>query len=112
MSTKDVKYSLTIKILDINYKEDVILAMQSVGIFNGTCIEGEGLERALNDELSLFQGFFNRDKHEGAQLVISALIGELDQAKGIVDNLRAGGIPVDSEKIIRLFVSPVEYYFS
>ncbi len=103
---------LTIKILDIQYKEDVILAMQSVGIFNGSCIEAEGLEHALNDELSLFQGFFNKDKHEGVQLVVTALIDSVDQAKGVVDNLRAGGIPVDSEKIIRLAVSPVEYAFS
>ncbi len=103
---------LTIKILDIQYKEDVILAMQSVGIFNGTCIEGEGLERALHDELSLFQGFFNRDKYEGVQLVISTLIEDVDQAKGIVDNLIAGGVPLKKEKIIKLFVSPVEYSFS
>ncbi len=102
---------LTMKILDIDYKEDVILAMQSVGIFNGTCLEGEGLEHALNDELSLFQGFFNRDKNEGVQLLISALIEEVSQAEEIVSNLIAGGVPVEDKEIIRLYVSPVEYSF-
>ena len=103
---------LFIKLSDITYKEEVILALQSVGVTRASCIESTNLERALSDELTLFRGFFKSEAaNEGQQLIFTALIEQAAQAKEIITNLKEAGIDLENEDILRLIVMPVTLVF-
>jgi hypothetical protein len=106
-------YFLYLKVNDVSYKEDIILALQSVGIAKASYIESHNLEAALSDEFTLFTGFFKSSTgREGEQLIITALIDELEQARKMLANLRAAGIDIDGEDILNLLVLPVRMAFA
>lgn len=101
-------YFLFVKLTDVKYKEDIILALQSVGITKASCIESTNLERALSDELSLFRGFFkSANELEGEQLIITALIESREQVREIITNLKEADIDIENEDIIRIVVLPI-----
>lgn len=104
-------YFLFVKLIDINYKEDIILALRSVGVEKASCFPSTNLERTLSDEHRLFTGFLGRDKHEGAQEIFTALLESTSQVKDFLDNLRSAEIDVDNEPILRLLAWPVSLVF-
>lgn len=106
-------YFMCVKVNDIRYKEDVILALQSVGVSKASYVESRNMEGALTNEFTLFTGFFNASTgREGEQLLITAPIEEMEQATKILDNLRAAGIDVDGADVLNLFVLPVSMAFT
>ena len=104
-------YFLFVKLIDINYKEDIILALRSVGVERASCFSSTNLERTLSDEFRLFTGFLGRDKQEGEQEIFTALLETKEQARDFLDNLRSADIDVDNEEILRLIVWPVSIVF-
>jgi hypothetical protein len=106
-------YFMYVKVNDIRYKEDVILALQSVGVSKASYVESHNMEGALTDEFTLFTGFFNASTgREGEQLLITAAIEETDQASKMLDNLREAGIDVDGSDVLNVFVLPVAMAFT
>ncbi len=77
----------------LDYKEDVFLAMQSVGITKASVFDAKSMDRSLESEFSLFTGFLHsRGEMEGGeQLVILAPLASADRAKELLTNLEAGG---------------------
>ena len=104
-------YFVFVKLIDITYKEDVILALRSVGVEKASYIESTNLERTLSDEFRLFTGFLGRDKNEGQQGIITALVEEKEQILEFLDNLRQAEIDVDTEEILRVNAWPVSLVF-
>ncbi|MCH3917998.1 MAG: hypothetical protein LKE40_11215 [Spirochaetia bacterium] len=103
---------LIIALSKVDYKEDVFLALQSVGITKASTLDAENLSHELGSEFSLFTGFFQGgDSHEGEKLIILAPIDSPDDAAELLSNLEAGGIPVKEEDILDLFVVPLGLYF-
>lgn len=100
-----------VKLVDISYKEEVILALQSVGIRKASYIESKNLEGALSDEVRLFTGLFSKDPDDGEQAIITALAESADQIQEMLDNLRQAGLPIDDEEIVRVITWPVETVF-
>lgn len=103
-------YFMFIKVADIRFKEDVVLALQSEGIHRASYIESRDLQKSLSDDLKLFTGFFAGDQNE-AQVIITALIDDPSQADGVVDNLSQAGIDVHREPILRIILWPVTHVF-
>ncbi len=101
---------LFVKIIDTDYKEDITLALQSVGITKASSIDSSNLEKSFADDISLFTGVFTSEK-KGAQLIITALAENRNQVKEFLDNLRAAGIDIDHEEILRVVVMPVGLVF-
>lgn len=99
-----------VKIIDTDYKEDITLALESVGITKASSIESSNLEKTFGDDVSLFTGVFTSDKRK-AQLIITALADDADQVKEFLGNLRAAGIDIDREEILRVVVMPVQLVF-
>jgi hypothetical protein len=92
-------YYLFVKVIDIDYKEDIFLALESVDITKASYIEGTNLDNALTRELPLFKGFFQTEEEKARQvLLITALIEEKSQAEEFVEMLRESGLDVDNEK--------------
>lgn len=99
-----------IKVTDIRFKEDVVLALQSEGIHRASYIESKDLQKSLADDLKLFTGFFAGDQDE-TQVIITALIDDPAQADGVVNNLSQAGIDVHNEPILRIILWPVTHVF-
>lgn len=105
-------YLLLIELSQLDYKEDVFLALQSVGITKASVFEAKSMDRSLESEFSLFTGFLqSRSDTEGEQLIILAPIESTDLAKELLKNLEAGGIPLKKEDILHLVVLPIAFCF-
>lgn len=103
-------YFMFVKVMDISYKEDVVLALQSEGIHRASYIESTDLQKSLSDDFKLFTGFFSGGQEE-AQLIVTALIDDPAQADGVIENLRHAGIDVHAEPIVRIILWPVSHVF-
>ena len=103
-------YFMFIKVMDVRYKEDVVLAMQSEGIQRASYIDSMDLDRSLSDDLQLFTGFFGTGGEE-QQIIITALVEDPAVGDEVISNLSQAGIPVESEPIIRLILWPVTHVF-
>jgi hypothetical protein len=101
-------YFLFMKIINIDYKEDIVLGLQSVGVSKASIIESKDLDETLGNEMSLFTGFFKAlGEREGEQLIVTALIDSEDQAREFIQNLKEAEVPLDTEDILRLIIWPV-----
>lgn len=103
---------LVISLSELDYKEDVFLALQSVGIQKASVIDAKDLNNSLASEFSLFSGFLiGGHAHDGEKLIIIAQIKDASDAKEFLSNLEAGGIPVKTENILNLYVVPTALSF-
>lgn len=103
---------LIISLSNLDYKEDVLLALQSVGIQKATVWDAKNLNKSLESEFSLFSGFFSGGTaHEGEKLIILSHIKSRDDAKEFISNLEEGGIPLKKENILSLYVLPIALSF-
>ncbi len=106
-------YFLTIEIYDSNYKEEIYLALQSVGIQKAVTYDARNLNSALSDEQTFFTGFFRSDKiGSGAVEMIQARVSDKRAAKEFLSNLKESGAPVYKENIVGLTLFPVTVSFS
>jgi hypothetical protein len=103
-------YFMFIKVTDVRYKEDVVLALQSEGIVRASYIESRDLQKSLSDDFKLFTGFFTGGAEE-SQIIITALAESPGQADEVLANLRQAGIDVDSEPVLRIVMWPVTDVF-
>lgn len=103
-------YFMFIKIMDVRYKEDVVLALQSEGIWRASYIESKDLQKSLSDDFKLFTGFFSTDPEEN-QVIITALIDEPAQARNVLENLSQAGIQVYEHPVLRVILWPVSHVF-
>lgn len=105
-------YFMVMKIIDVNYKEDIFLAMESVEITKASYIEARNLEKSLTDELPLFKGFFTTDEEKEKQVIIvTALVNEEKQIDDFIKILEASGLNIREEEILRLALMPVAKTF-
>jgi hypothetical protein len=104
---------MILEINDIDYKEDIFLALQSVGISQASCLSAENLDKSLESEFSLFTGFFHdRGERAGEQLLVFARIPSQDTGRELIKNLRLTDIPFEKEHILSLSVVPLSLSFS
>ncbi len=104
---------LIIEVHDPSYKEDIYLALQSIGIARATSIDGQNISAALTDEFTFFTGFFQSDKIEqGNVLFIVAQVRTKDQVREFLSNLREADIDIDAQNIINVTAVPAAITFS
>lgn len=103
-------YFMFVKVMDIRYKEDVVLALQSEGIHRASYIESTDLQKALSDDFKLFTGFFSGGQEE-AQVIITALLDDPAQADAVIKSLTQAGIDVHAEPVVRIILWPVSHVF-
>lgn len=104
---------LIISLSNLDYKEDVFLALQSAGIQTASVWDAMNLNHSLESEFSLFSGFFSGgDAHKDEKLLIFSHIKDKKDAKEFLTNLEAGGVPISKEDILNLYVVPTSLLFS
>lgn len=105
-------YYLILQILNIDYKEDIMLALQSVGLQKGTSLDAVNLDSPLSMDLPMFTGFFRTEDDKARQVqLITAYLEDTSQARDILKNLRQAGIDIDKEEILHLAVLPLALWF-
>jgi hypothetical protein len=105
-------FFMLLEITNPEYKEDVFLALQSIGIERASTVDTSNISGELSDELTFFTGFFRSDKIEQhRQLLIIAQIRSKEQAKELLENLREGGADIDHEDIVSLTLIPAAITF-
>jgi len=103
-------YFMFVKIVDIDYKEDITMALQSVGITKASSIDSWNLEKSFSNEITLFTGFF-KSELRGEQVILTALVEDHEQIEKFLDTLRVAGIDIDRKKILRVLAWPVSLVF-
>ncbi len=104
---------LIISLSDLDYKEDVFLALQSVGIQTASVWDAKNLNRSLESEFSLFSGFFSGgDAHKDERLIILSHINKKDDTKEFISNLEAAGVPLKKKDILSMYIVPISTMFS
>ena len=101
---------LYIKIINTDYKEDILLALESSEIYKASLIEGINLDNALTRDLALFKGFFENELEEEKKVVIiNALVDKKEKIKDFIVILKESGLDIENEEIIRILTWEVEY---
>lgn len=96
-------YFLYIKLVDTEYKEDILLALESSEIYKASLIEGINLDNALTRDLALFKGFFNREiEEEKKVMIINALVDKKEKIKEFINILKESGLDIENEEVIRV----------
>lgn len=108
-------FYLIIELLNTDYKEDIFLALQSVGIGNASYMDSYNLEHYLTAEASLFKGFFKSDSLSDSEReeegVICTFAESKEQVKELLKNLKHADIDIDGKKILRVFLLPLALAF-
>ncbi len=103
-------YFLYVKILNKDYKENVVLALEGVGVNKASYFEARNLDKDLSDELPLFKGFFisEEEKHKRVGIIM-ALYEEKSQLDEFLKLLEASGLNVKSGEVIRVATWEVDH---
>jgi len=100
---------LYIRLVEIEYKEDILLALESSEIYKASLVEGINLDNALTRDLALFKGFFNGEtEKEKPVIIINALVKKKESIKEFVNILKESGLDIENEDIIRILTWEVE----
>jgi hypothetical protein len=96
-------YLYVLQLFNIDYRDDILLAMTSAGIKHATVLEGTNFDRILEQEFPLFTGLFRapEDRARYSQLVFG-MVEELEVLKSLVEVLQQAGIDNRKEEIYRL----------
>lgn len=102
-------YFLYIRVINTEYKEDILLALESSEIYRASLVEGTNLDNALTRDLALFKGFFeNIDEEEKKVLIINALVDKKEKIKDFINILKESGLDIGNEDILRVLTWEVE----
>ena len=102
-------YLLIIVVVNIDYKEEVVLALQGAGIDKATYVNGFNLDKELNEEFPLFTGFFrSKEDREKESMIIFSYVEEKEAAEEFIENLKAAGIDTKDPEILRTYLFEVD----
>lgn len=103
---------LFIKIIDIDYKDDIFMALESVGISKASYTDAYNLDSVLSNELPLFKGFFKTDADKAKEeIIITAIIEDQKQAKDLIEILDEAGLDIRNNEILRLMTWKLDMFF-
>ncbi len=103
---------LYIKVIDVDYKDDIFLALESVEITKASYVEGHNLDKVLSDEIPLFKGFFKNEEDKSKKvIIITALIEKKEQVEEFLDILKESGLDIENKEILRLMTWPLDFVF-
>lgn len=98
-------YFYVIQVFDNSYKEDIILAMTTAGIMQGTYVEGENLDNLLNNDFPIFTGFFKTQANkERISSLFFGLVDDKETVESVCQVMKDAGIDNESGEVFRALV--------
>lgn len=105
-------YFMFLKVIDVRFKDDIFMALQSAEINKATYFEALDLDKVLRDEIKIFKGLFDETKDiDKKGIIVTAYLPKKEMAFEFLDLLRNAGIDIDNKEILRLLVLPVDFVF-
>lgn len=91
-----------IQLFQNEYKEDIILAMTSANIMQGTCLDGDNLDYILNQDFPIFTSLFKmkEDKERASSIFFG--FSEEETLKEFRQLLDAAGIDNKNNEVFRI----------
>ena len=96
-------YFYILQLFNVDYREDILLAMTSAGIKQATVVEGTNLDKIVAQEFPLFTGLFHSpaDRERFSNLIFGMVDSE-QEIDSLVEVLRQAGIDNRKEEIYRV----------
>lgn len=105
-------YFMFLKIIDIKYKTDIFMALESVDITKASYFDGYNLEKVLGDDLAIFKGFFREIEEKDKKIIlVTAYVQDKNQIKDFLKILKEAGVQVNIDDILRVLLIPVAMVF-
>jgi hypothetical protein len=103
-------FFLIIQLFKIEYKEDLLLALTSCGIKKCSALEGQNLDKLLQNDFPLFTGLIKSDdEKERYSLLITSVLEKKEKINELLHLLKEADIDIKKENILRLIVLKAEY---
>jgi hypothetical protein len=96
-----------LQLFEIDYREDILLGLTSVGIKQATVVEGTNLDKMLEREFPVFTDLLRapEDRERFSELIIG-LVEEEQAIDNLVTVLKEAGIDNRERRIYRLVLIP------
>ncbi|HDS03554.1 MAG TPA: hypothetical protein ENN72_07610 [Firmicutes bacterium] len=102
-------YYFIIQLLKEEYLDDIMLAMTTAGIDNGTVIDGVNMDSIMDQRLPLFSGLIpEKDNRSRYCKIISSVIPDRSRAMAFLQALEDADIDFEKEGLGRALLLPGE----
>lgn len=100
-------YFLIINLIEISYKEEVFLALQSSNITMASYFSSKSPDTTLTEDIPLLSNFFSFPAERSEeQLIITALIENTEKVREFLDILKEADLEIEQRDILRIVVLP------
>jgi|GEM_PF-711665 len=104
-------FLMVIQLYKTEYKEDVLLALTSMGIESGSLIDGINLDQELTRDFPLFTGLVRSDSEKARfSLQITAVVENKGSAQMLMSLLKEADIDIRKEPVLRIMLLPMAFY--
>lgn len=98
-----------LQLFDIEYKDDILLALTTANITASTVLEGLTVQNLLDQDFPFLSGLFkNQRERERYSQVIFGTVEEDEAIESLLDVIEQAGIDNSGERIFRLITVPAE----
>jgi hypothetical protein len=99
-----------LQVFDIEYKDDILLALTTAEITRATVVEGLNMEGLLDQDFPLFSGLFRSqaDRARYSQIIFGT-VDDDEAIDAFLTVLKQAGIDNSDERVFRLVTMPVEH---
>jgi hypothetical protein len=96
-----------LQLFEIDYREDILLGLTSVGIKQATVVEGTNLDNMLEKQFPIFADLLRapEDRERFSELIIG-LVEKEKPIDNLVTVLKEAGIDNSEKRIYRLILIP------
>ncbi|TYB30435.1 MAG: hypothetical protein FXF47_09215 [Candidatus Mcinerneyibacterium aminivorans] len=102
-------YYLIIQLYKENFIDDMLLALTTAGIENGTVVDGVNMDNYLNQRVPLFTGLIpNVGEDSEYCKIISSIIDSKKKAENFLKVLKEADIDFEKDNIGRIVLLPAE----
>lgn len=98
-----------LQLFDIQYKDDILLALTTANITAATVVEGLTVHNLLDQDFPLFSGLFRsqRERERYSQVFVGT-VSEDEAIDSLLELLSQAGIDNSQEQVFRLVTVPAE----
>ncbi len=102
-------YYFIIQLYKEEYLDDIMLALTTAGIDNGTVVDGVNMDNIMNQHMPIFAGLIPGDDQRSRYCkVISSVVKKRDRIDAVLGTLRDADIDFKGEGLGRMLLLPAE----
>ena len=101
-------FLLVIQLFDVDYKDDLFMALSAAGVQKTTYCDGHNLDNELRNDIPLFRGLFKSgaEKERHASVYFCHAKSE-EQADAVISGFDIAGIDWKAKEIFSMMLIPI-----